>query len=283
MHALVFAAGRGTRLRPYTDETPKPLLEIGGEPLLERTLRSVVDAGVESMTIVVGYRADAVREAIGNETDGIPVRYAVQTERLGLAHAVRTAFEDGYGVTDPDELPETESADDSGAGDLPTDVLTINGDNVFDPDCDLSRLVDRHREPGVDGTLLLDRVERNEAEATARCVVDEHGLVQSLESSADDAGDVGSDSASGSRSDSDSGPNYIAGGVQTHDARALYAACRAVDRADTGEYELTDALESLLASGRRYVGVELAGWHLNVNTPADLERARRYFRDQCSS
>ena len=45
MHALVFAAGRGTRLRPYTDATPKPMLEIDDKPLLERTLRTVVDDG----------------------------------------------------------------------------------------------------------------------------------------------------------------------------------------------------------------------------------------------
>ena len=260
MHALVFAAGRGSRLRPYTDATPKPLLEIDGVPLLERTLRSVGAAGIDMITIVVGYRAEAVREAIGTAVEGVPVSYAVQTERLGLAHAVRTAFEDGYGVTEPDALSDTSGV--GGDGDLPTDVITVNGDNVFGPDCDLSRLCETHHEPAVDGTLLLDRVSRNEAEATARIDLADDETVRSLES------------ATGTVDGPTSG--YIAAGVQTHDAHALYDACRRVDRAETGEYELTDALESLLADGRRYVGVELEGWHLNVNTPDDLERARSY-------
>lgn len=250
MHALVFAAGRGTRLRPYTDATPKPLLEIGGNPLLERTLNTVVDAGVEAIVIVVGYRADEITDAIGTAVDDIPVRYAVQNDQQGLAHAVCTAFEDGYGVTDPTALSDTHRDV------VPDDVVTVNGDNVFDSDCTLSRLIDRHHEPDVDGTLLLDRVARNEAETAARCVLDNDGTVRSLEST----------------TDAESG--VIAAGVQTHDARALFRACQTVERSDTGEYELTDALESLLAGGRRYVGVELEGWHLNINTPADLDRAR---------
>ena len=253
MHALVFAAGRGTRLRPYTDRTPKPLLEVAGEPMLARTLRSAVDAGVDEIVIVVGYRAGDVIETVGSEIDTVPIRYAVQDERQGLAHAVCTAFEDGYDISAPEEI------DESGSESAPTDVMTINGDNVFESDCDLTRLVERHREPGVDGTLLLDRVARNEAETTARCVLDDDGTVRSLESST---------------TEPESG--YIAGGVQTHDARALLEACRAVDRSDTGEYELADALEGLIADGNRYVGVDLEGWHLNVNTPADLKQARKY-------
>ncbi|MXV63111.1 NTP transferase domain-containing protein [Natronorubrum sp. JWXQ-INN-674] len=253
MHALVFAAGRGTRLRPYTDETPKPLLEIAGEPLLVRTLRSVIDAGVEGVVIVVGYRGAEIIETIGDDIDGVPVSYARQDERNGLARAVCTAFEDGYGTSSP-------------LDGRPDDVLTVNGDNVFDADCALSRLLEHHREPDVDGTLLLDRVARNEAETTARCALDDDGTVHSLEASLAEEG-----------GGSSSGPSYIAAGVQTHDARELLAACRTVDRSESGEYELADALEMLVADGARYVGIELEGWHLNVNTPADLERARRYF------
>ncbi|WP_440765015.1 nucleotidyltransferase family protein [Natronorubrum sp. DTA7] len=260
MHALVFAAGRGTRLRPYTDRTPKPLLEIAGEPMLVRTLRSIVDSGVDEIVIVVGYRATEVIDTIGNAIGGVPIRYAVQDDREGLAHAVCAAFEDGYGISAPAEI------DESGAESAPTDVLTVNGDNVFESDCDLLRLVDRHRDPDVDGTLLLDRVARNEAETTARCVLDGDGAVRSLESSTGDP-EAG----------------YIAGGVQTHDARALFEACRAVDRGDSGEYELADALESLIADGNRYVGVDLEGWHLNVNTPADVERARQYLEGDGST
>lgn len=234
MDALVFAAGRGRRLRPHTDETPKPLLEVAGRPLLARCLRAVVDAGIESITVVVGYRGDEVVDTIGDSFSGVPVRYARQNDREGLAHAVLTA---------------------SGHVDGP--VMTVNGDNVFD--CGLSRLVDRHHEPDVDGTVLLDRVSRNDAETVGLCDRAPDGTIRGLETTTETP---------------DRG--YVAAGAQIHDGSALLEACRSIERGDSGEYELVDALTALLERGHRYVGVELEGWHLNVNTPDDLERARRY-------
>ena len=233
MHGLVFAAGRGTRLRPYTDGAPKPLLEVGGEPLLAWCVRAVVDAGVEAITIVVGYRGEEIVDRFGDDVEGVPITYAHQREREGLAHAVLAAEAHVEG-----------------------DVLAVNGDNVFDGD--LSDLVERHRESDVDGTVLLDRVARNEAETVARCDVAPDGTIREVEASLEP-----------------SGSGMIAAGAQTHPP-ALFDACRAVERADSGEYELADALQYLVDRGRRYVGVELEGWHLNVNTPADLERARRH-------
>ncbi len=272
MDALVFAAGRGTRLRPVTDETPKPLVEIGDRPLLERCLRAVTEAGVDHLVIVVGYRSEEIVDAIGSSFDGVPVSYAVQHDRQGLAHAVCTAFEDAYDVSSVDAAIFASPSDtttrvslsdtDPAAYDtppIPRDVMTVNGDNVFDADCDLSRLVDRHHEPAVDGTVLLDRVGRNEAAATARCTLGSDGRIRSIDAT---TADCGSASA------------YLAAGVQTHHGPSLFEACRTIDRSDTGEYELTDAFERLVDGGRRYVGIELDGWHLNVNTPADLETAR---------
>lgn len=235
MDALVFAAGRGTRLRPHTDDVPKPLLEVAGEPLLAHCLRAAVDC-VDRIVLVVGYRGEAIVERFGDSFHEVPIEYVRQEEREGLAHAVLAAEEYVEG-----------------------DVLTVNGDNVFEGD--LSALVDCHREPGVDGAVLLDRVERNEAEATARCDLAADGTIQGIETAVGEAPEAG----------------YIAAGAQTHDGAALLDACRRVERSENGEYELTDALAALVGSGRRYVGVEPDDWHLNVNTPADLERARRRF------
>lgn len=237
MHALVFAAGRGTRLRPYTDERPKPLLDVGGEPILVRCLRALVDAGVDRITVVVGYRAGEIVDRVGNVYDGCPVAYVRQHERDGIAHAVRTAAE------------RVDLGDDT--------LLTVNGDNVFD--ADLAPLLDRQRDPDVDGVVLLDRVGRNEAETAARCSLAPDGTIRAVETTTDDP-------PSG----------YVAGGVQVHPP-AIEAACRAVGRGESGEYELVDALRLLVRRGYRYVGVELDGWHLNVNTPADLTAARRHF------
>ncbi|WP_049927677.1 sugar phosphate nucleotidyltransferase [Halopiger goleimassiliensis] len=275
MDAIVFAAGRGTRLRPATDETPKPLLEVGGEPLLRRCLDAVVDAGVDHVVVVVGYRADEIVDAIGDSVRGASVTYASQRDREGLAHAVRRAAEDAYDVSIPSGGADPFAV----TPDVPDAIMTVCGDNVFD-DCALSRLREHHAEPGVDGTILLDRAGRNEATAKARCDVGPDGTVRHLETSIDDAPTDGweLDSEGDDAGGDDSTGGYVAAGVRTHHGPSLIEACRTVDRAASGEYELTDALERLVDRGSRYVGVELEGWHLNVNTPADLEVARRRFR-----
>lgn len=240
MKGLVFAAGRGSRLRPETDETPKPLLDVADEPLLSWCLRAITDAGVDEIVVVVGYRAAMIVDRFGDSFDGASLSYVHQTERKGLAHAVCTA---------------EESLED---GD---DVLCVNGDNVFEGD--LSPLVDRHLDPTVDGTILLDRPDRNEGRSMARCAVGPDGSIAEVTVSSAD-GPVGT--------------GFVAAGAQTHDSTALVDACRRVDRAATGEYELSDALELLIKDGNRYVGIEPDSWHLNVNTPSDLERAREHLR-----
>ncbi|NBS68828.1 nucleotidyltransferase family protein [bacterium] len=80
MHAVILAAGKGTRLRPYTDEIPKPLVDICGRPLLVHVLNAL-PAIIDKLTIVVGYRGEQIIEYIGRSYRGVPVTYVVQ-ERL---------------------------------------------------------------------------------------------------------------------------------------------------------------------------------------------------------
>jgi choline kinase len=67
--AVIVAAGRATRLRPLTDDTPKCLLPIAGEPLLVRATRLLHQAGVERIAVVVGYRQEQVRAAVQNRCE----------------------------------------------------------------------------------------------------------------------------------------------------------------------------------------------------------------------
>jgi choline kinase len=67
MRAIVLAAGEGTRLRPYTLDRPKCLVELGGKPLLVHQVEALETAGVEAITVVTGYRADQI-EALGYRT-----------------------------------------------------------------------------------------------------------------------------------------------------------------------------------------------------------------------
>lgn len=64
--AIILAAGRGSRLRPYTDDRPKCLIEIDGRTLIERQIESLAECGVSDVVAVVGYQADLVRRVVGS-------------------------------------------------------------------------------------------------------------------------------------------------------------------------------------------------------------------------
>ncbi len=67
MRAIILAAGEGTRLRPYTLDRPKCLVELGGKPLLVRQVEILKSAGIKNITVLTGYRADLI-EALGYPT-----------------------------------------------------------------------------------------------------------------------------------------------------------------------------------------------------------------------
>jgi glucose-1-phosphate thymidylyltransferase len=92
MRALVLAGGHGSRLRPLTYTSAKQLIPIAGEPILFHGLRSIAEAGIRDVGIVVGQTGDEVRAAVGDGARwDLAVTYIEQLEPLGLAHAVMTA------------------------------------------------------------------------------------------------------------------------------------------------------------------------------------------------
>jgi choline kinase len=77
---LVLAAGLGKRLAPLTDERPKGLIELGGRSLLARLLDGLQAADVQETVLVVGYRQELIRGALGRSHRGMPLRYVVNSE-----------------------------------------------------------------------------------------------------------------------------------------------------------------------------------------------------------
>lgn len=75
MTGLVLAAGIGKRLAPLTDDRPKGLIELGGRSLLARLLDGLQAAGVRETVLVVGYRQEDIRAALGASHRGMPLRY----------------------------------------------------------------------------------------------------------------------------------------------------------------------------------------------------------------
>ena len=82
MKALVFAAGLGTRLRPLTDTMPKALVPIDGKPLLDITLRRLINAGATEIVVNVHHFAEQVKTFLATHDYGIPVHISDETEKL---------------------------------------------------------------------------------------------------------------------------------------------------------------------------------------------------------
>src|SRR5687768_10321797 len=86
MKAVVLAGGKGTRLAPYTQILPKPLMPIGDMPILEVLLRQMKRAGIEDVVLTVGHLANLLRTFFmdGQEL-GIHISYSHEKEPLGTA------------------------------------------------------------------------------------------------------------------------------------------------------------------------------------------------------
>ena len=90
MQAVILAAGEGRRLLPLTLETPKPLILVSGKPILER----IIDALPEDITeviLVVGYKADLIKNYFGDLYKGKFITYVTQEEPKGTYHALLQA------------------------------------------------------------------------------------------------------------------------------------------------------------------------------------------------
>ena len=120
MYGVVLAAGQGTRMRPLTDNRPKPLLPAAGRPLLEHVFDACLDV-VEEFVVVIGYRGADVIERLGEEYRGIPISYVEQPDPAGTAHAIeqaRAVVDERFIVLNGDVLVDP---------DLPTALAAADG------------------------------------------------------------------------------------------------------------------------------------------------------------
>lgn len=87
MQAIILAAGEGVRMRPLTYQTPKPLLEVHGKPLIERLVETF-PADLNELVIVVGYKGELIKAHCGRRFHGRPITYVTQPERHGTFGAL---------------------------------------------------------------------------------------------------------------------------------------------------------------------------------------------------
>jgi dTDP-glucose pyrophosphorylase len=90
--AVVLAAGKGTRMREITDSTPKPMLEVGGRPILWHVLRALRGAGVHEAAVIVGHRPEVIRGYFRDGADvGVRLSYFTQEVQDGTGRAAEPA------------------------------------------------------------------------------------------------------------------------------------------------------------------------------------------------
>lgn len=87
--AVIMAGGEGMRLRPITENIPKPMLDIGGVPLLERQIRRLAKAQLRRVYLSVNYLSNVIEDYFGDGTSfGMEIRYLKEREKLGTGGAL---------------------------------------------------------------------------------------------------------------------------------------------------------------------------------------------------
>jgi MurNAc alpha-1-phosphate uridylyltransferase len=108
MKSMILAAGRGERMRPLTDQVPKPLLRVGGKCLIEYHIEALAQAGSEEIVINIAHLGEMIRSAIGDgHRYGVPIRYSEEyPEALetggGIFHALHLLGDDPFIVVNGD-------------------------------------------------------------------------------------------------------------------------------------------------------------------------------------
>lgn len=93
MKAMILAAGRGERMRPLTEHTPKPLLQVGGKALIEYHIESLIAAGIEEIVINHAWLGEQIEKTLGSgERFGINLRYSAEGNALETAGGIIRAL-----------------------------------------------------------------------------------------------------------------------------------------------------------------------------------------------
>ena len=91
--AMIFAAGRGERMRPLTDAMPKPLLEVGGKPLIVWQIEALARAGIRQIVINHAWLGEQIPAALGDGSRyGVQLHYSAEGEALETAGGIAKAL-----------------------------------------------------------------------------------------------------------------------------------------------------------------------------------------------
>lgn len=232
---IILAAGKGTRMN---SDLPKVLHSINSKPMIEYVVETAQELAKESVYIVVGHKADKVRQEVSKR---FSVRYVLQKELLGTGDAVRAA------------LPVLD--------DCIEHVLVMCGDVPLIRKDTLLDLVESHRFNKNSLTVLA--AELDEPEGYGRIILDKEGRVICIREQAD-AGEVEKE------------VRLVNTGIFCFDREFLQEAIPMITTENSQkEYYLTDVIEIAVKNSKKSGVVKMSNSHemMGVNTCEQLERA----------
>lgn len=239
---VILAAGKGTRMQPFSAHFPKPILPLAGRPLIAHQLETLADLGIRDVVIVIGHLGHEVVRALGDGSQhGVNLTYIEQEETLGIAHALS-------GLEAHVNRP----------------FLLLLGDIYFETN-NLVTMVEMFQgSGGVDGVLAVKR-ESDPAAIRRNFVVmtDASGMVTRV-----------IEKPRHPRTD-------LKGcGIYLFD-QAFFDAIRRTPRtAMRDEYEITDAIQIFVDDGYRVQAAEVVVDDMNLSFPSDLLDLNLHYLDR---
>jgi dTDP-glucose pyrophosphorylase len=245
--AVVLAAGKGTRMRELTNEQPKPMLKVQGRPILQHIFEGLIAAGIREIFVVTGFRAEVIEDYFGDGSKfGARIAYGRQAVQDGTGRAALPAKEflgrDTFLLTYGDILvkPETyqQMRERFDEGDF-SGVVTVTG----------SQDVTKGGLNFFDGAFCLARLVEKPSAAQVEELRREGLLI-------------------------DGQTVWYNAGVYIF-RPVLFEFIAKLQKSPRGEYELTDALNAMVASGHRIAGMAIAGRWVDVRDPEVLAALER--------
>jgi dTDP-glucose pyrophosphorylase len=247
MKAVILAAGKGTRMKELTNEVPKPMLRVRGKPILEHILNGLLGANIRDVFIVTGHKAEVVEDYFG---DG---------SKWGARIACgRQIVQDGTG-----KAPELANAFIGS-----DDFLLTYGDILVKPET-YGQMVRRFGEGNFSGVITVTG-SQDVTQGGLNFFDDQFCLTRLVEKPSQEQIEQ-------LRHDGWLKPGQTAwynAGIYIFRPVVFEFTAR-LQKSPRGEYELTDAVNALVAAGHRIAGMEIEGRWVDVRDPQVLAQLER--------
>jgi len=237
LKGVILAAGKGTRIYPFSEKYPKPILPVANKPLMQYQIELMASIGIEEVIVVIGHLGYEIVRRIGQgEEYGVHIHYVEQKTTLGIAHAVGTL----------ESLVEGP-------------FMLFLGDIYFVPNSlgDMVEIMVRDSLQAVLATMVeedVDKIKRNFA-----VILDGDGLVERVVEKPQYP------------------QNNLKGcGIYLFSPQIFDAIRRTPRTAMRDEYEITDAIQILINDGGRVRSLNVIERDMNLTYPQDLLELNLY-------